>query len=105
VEFDDNRDVSLRDLGVTDGSRLIVTNDNDDDPSKNYCVVLMIKDCEVEGFKITGSVQFKTRPKMITEDTSESLGNKRKRSDDEVEENSKKLKEIIVDDSDTVILL
>jgi hypothetical protein len=105
VEFDDNRNVSLRDLGVADGSRLMVTNDNEDDPLKNFCVVLMIKDSQVEGFKITGSMQFKTRPKMITEETSEAVGNKRKRSDDEVEENSKKLKEIIVDDSDTIILL
>ncbi len=92
-------------MGIANGSRLIITNDYEDDPIQNYCVVLMIKDSNINLFNISGSTQLKTRPTVVpTDNTPESLGNKRKRTDDQVEENNKKLKEILVDDNDTIIL-
>lgn len=44
VEFDDNLDLPLIELKIQQGSRLSITNDYDDDVSKNCCVILIIED-------------------------------------------------------------
>jgi hypothetical protein len=42
VEFDDNLELPLSELGILNGSKLTITNDNDEDESKNVCVILFI---------------------------------------------------------------
>lgn len=104
VEFEDNRAVSLADLNIKEGSRLVITNDYDEEPLKNYSVILSIKDSQVEEFIIHGPIQLKTRPQIIP-DIPDALNNssKRKRLDENLQPN-KKFQEIVVDDSDTIIL-
>ena len=103
MEFDDNVDVCLADLGIIDGSRLMITNEYDEDPLKEHCLILILKQSELEEFKIHGSIKLITRPKIITQDVSNESSSKRKRMDEEIFEGNKKLKEILVDD-DTIIL-
>ncbi len=43
VEFDDNLPSTLKSLNIKNGSRMTITNDNDDEPDKNYSIILMIQ--------------------------------------------------------------
>ena len=97
--------MTLSDLNIKDASRLTVTNDYDLDPAKNYTIILLLEESDLDGFRLEGSLQFRTRPSAVPEEHVPNVNaDKRKRSEEEDLPEGKKLREIVLDDDDTIVI-
>ncbi|KAH6601531.1 hypothetical protein BASA50_001569 [Batrachochytrium salamandrivorans] len=105
VEYEDNMDSTLDALGICSQTRLSITNDDDDDESRNVAVTLFIEhwdDATSGEFELLGNRLIKPRPKpkLSVEDTASS----KRAADDtdgDLESNRKRIK---TDDEIVVVL-
>ncbi|KND02700.1 E1 ubiquitin-activating protein UBA2 [Spizellomyces punctatus DAOM BR117] len=75
-DFEDNMDVTLKDLGILHASRVMITNDDDDEETKNVTVVLHIVHSDSLGesetlFILDGDRDIPPRPRKPEPETNE----------------------------------